>query len=138
MQKKLYRSRKDEVIGGVCGGIAEYFSVDPILVRLLAVFAVIFGGSGVLAYIVMWIIVPERPRDLDDETYNQASYKSENNDGDVEKKYNGQTIFGVGLIGLGVYVVIERFIPWSLGEYMWPAALIIGGLYMLTRGKGEA
>jgi len=62
--KRLYRSEKDKMIGGVCGGIAEYFALDPTLVRLgyivLSVFTVIF--SGVLAYIILWIIVPQRKR----------------------------------------------------------------------------
>jgi len=132
MKKKLYRSRKDQVIGGVCGGIAEYFGVDPIMVRLLAVFAVLFGGGGVLAYIIMWVIVPERPKGYVED---EISYDDEE---DGEKKYDSQMVFGVGLIGLGVYLAVARYIPWDLGEYFWPAVLIVGGIFMLTRGKGEA
>ena len=129
MQKRLYRSRKDQVIGGVCGGIAEYFGVDAVLVRLLAVLAVLFGGGGVLAYVIMWIIVPERPKDLEyDETYEENG----------ERKYNSQVVFGTGLIGLGVYLAVERYIPWDLGEYFWPALLIVGGIFILTRRKDEA
>ncbi len=55
--KKLYRSRKDTRIAGVCGGIAEYFNVDSNIIRLLAVLT-IFGGGGIIAYIIAWIIVP--------------------------------------------------------------------------------
>ena len=61
MAKKLYRSRKDRKIAGVCGGIGEYFDVDPTLIRLLTVALVLAMGSGVLAYILAWIIVPEAP-----------------------------------------------------------------------------
>jgi phage shock protein PspC (stress-responsive transcriptional regulator) len=57
--KKLYRSKKNRVIAGVCGGIAEYFNVDPTLVRLLWIVFVIIWGSGILAYIIAWIIIPE-------------------------------------------------------------------------------
>ena len=57
--KKLYRSKKNRVIAGVCGGIAEYFNIDPTLVRLLWIFFVIIWGSGILAYIIEWIIIPE-------------------------------------------------------------------------------
>lgn len=58
-KKKLYRSKKNRMIGGVCGGLGEYFDVDPTLIRLL--WAVIFfmGGSGLLVYIIFWIILPE-------------------------------------------------------------------------------
>ena len=55
--KKLYRSRKDTKIAGVCGGIAEYFNVDSNIIRLLAVLT-IFGGGGIIAYIIAWIIIP--------------------------------------------------------------------------------
>ena len=57
--KKLHRSKKNRVIAGVCGGIAEYFNIDPTLVRLLWVFFVLAAGSGILAYIIAWIIIPE-------------------------------------------------------------------------------
>ena len=55
--KRLYRSRTDRMIGGVCGGIAEYFNVDPTLVRLAGVI-LLFAGIGVPAYLIAWIIVP--------------------------------------------------------------------------------
>ena len=58
--KKLYRSKKDRVFAGVCGGIGEYLGVDPTVIRLLAVILV-FTGSGVLAYIVAAILIPENP-----------------------------------------------------------------------------
>lgn len=57
--KKIYRSKKNRVIAGVCGGIGEYFNIDPALVRLLWVIFAIAGGSGILAYIIAWIIIPE-------------------------------------------------------------------------------
>jgi phage shock protein C len=60
--KKLYRSRDEQMIAGVCGGLATYFEVDPTIVRLLFVAAVLLGlGSTVLVYILMMIIVPLEP-----------------------------------------------------------------------------
>lgn len=61
MRKKLYRSPENKVIAGVCGGIAEYFDIDPTLVRLAWVLFCVLGGSGVLAYLVAALIIPERP-----------------------------------------------------------------------------
>ena len=55
--KRLYRSTKNKVIAGVCGGIAEYFNVDPVIVRIISI-ALAFCGAGIVAYIVAWIIVP--------------------------------------------------------------------------------
>ena len=57
--KRLYRSRKDRMIGGVCSGLAEYLSIDPTLVRLLFVLGLIAVGGTFWAYIIMMIVVPE-------------------------------------------------------------------------------
>ena len=56
--KRLYRSRKEKVIAGVCGGLAEYFGVDPTLIRLIFVLFLLVGGSAFLVYLAMWLIVP--------------------------------------------------------------------------------
>ena len=61
MDKRLYRSRESRMIAGVCGGLGEYFDMDPTIVRLILVTAALVGGSGLLAYILAWIIIPERP-----------------------------------------------------------------------------
>lgn len=61
MQKRLYRSKRDVMICGVCGGIAEYFEIDPTIVRLAAVVLIFGWGSGLLAYLVGAIIIPKNP-----------------------------------------------------------------------------
>ncbi len=57
--KRLYRSKKNRVMAGVCGGIGEYFNIDPTLIRLLWILFIFAGGSGILAYIIAWIIIPK-------------------------------------------------------------------------------
>jgi phage shock protein C len=59
--EKLYRSRTNRQVAGVCGGLAERFNVDPTLMRVLFIVLAIFGGAGIVLYIAMWIIVPEQP-----------------------------------------------------------------------------
>jgi len=61
MEKRLYRSRTEKMVAGVCGGLAQYFNVDPTIIRLLWVFITLIGGAGVLAYIILWIVVPQEP-----------------------------------------------------------------------------
>ncbi|HCR52692.1 TPA: PspC domain-containing protein [Candidatus Kaiserbacteria bacterium] len=58
--KKLYRSRTNRIIGGVAGGLAEYFDIDPIIVRLVT-FGLMFSGAFLIAYIAAWIFVPLAP-----------------------------------------------------------------------------
>lgn len=62
MTKRLYRSTADRKIAGVCGGLAEYFNVDPVIIRIIAVILLLPGGlPGFVPYVIMWIIVPEKP-----------------------------------------------------------------------------
>ena len=61
MSKRLYKSNKNKMIDGVCGGIAEYFGIDPTLVRLAWVLFCAMGGSGFVAYILAAIIIPPNP-----------------------------------------------------------------------------
>lgn len=58
---RLYRSRTQKMIAGVCGGIGEYYGVDPTLIRLILVGLVFVGFSGILAYLVAWVIIPLEP-----------------------------------------------------------------------------
>ena len=60
--KRLYRSGKDKMLGGVCGGIAEYFNIDPTIIRLLWVLWILAFGSGILAYIIAWVVIPKNPK----------------------------------------------------------------------------
>ena len=61
MEKKLYKSSKNKMIDGVCAGIAEYFNIDPTLVRIGLVLFSAMGGAGILAYIIMAIVMPKNP-----------------------------------------------------------------------------
>jgi phage shock protein C len=62
MTNRLYRSRSDRLIGGVCGGLGTYFGLDPVIVRLLFVALAIWGGFGVLGYLILWIVIPPEER----------------------------------------------------------------------------
>lgn len=59
--RKLYRSRTDRRIAGVCGGLAVYFNIDPTLVRLLAVLGLVFVGGTFWAYLILMLVIPEEP-----------------------------------------------------------------------------
>jgi phage shock protein C len=64
MAKKLYRSKNNRIVAGICDGIAEYFDIDPIIVRLITLILVLSFGAGLMAYIIAWIVVPGEPDDL--------------------------------------------------------------------------
>jgi phage shock protein C len=89
--KKLYRSRKDSKIAGVCGGIAEYFNVDPTIIRLLAVLTIFFGGGGIIAYIIAWIIIPLKPLE-------ENSFSSNSKSGQSKKEKQNETTVDAEII----------------------------------------
>jgi phage shock protein C len=59
--RRLYRSRTNRKLAGVCGGLAQYFNADPTLMRVLFVVLALLGGPGLLIYLLLWIVVPEEP-----------------------------------------------------------------------------
>jgi phage shock protein PspC (stress-responsive transcriptional regulator) len=60
--KKLYLSNADRKIGGVCGGLGEYFDVDPTVLRVIFLISCFLGGLGLIVYLVMWLVVPRNPK----------------------------------------------------------------------------
>ncbi len=145
MQKKWYRSRNDRMIGGVAGGIAVYFEIDPVIVRIIFTFAVILGGSGVLAYILLWIIIPEEPFTIENDssinnsTTSDKTSNSKYTDTNNEPKANGKNdnkrtsyIFGGILIVLGFILLINNFFTF---EAFWPLIFIALGVALLFKSK---
>ena len=154
MYKKLYRSVTDKMVGGVCGGLAEYFDIDPVIVRLIFVLAVIFGGSGILAYIILWIIIPEKPYIITpfnptQQTPNPTGEnsaeekKSENNQFNMnfqfQKPASNKSIYaGAFLILLGGIFLLDNFIPhFHFGDF-WPLILIGLGLAIILNGRNKS
>jgi phage shock protein PspC (stress-responsive transcriptional regulator) len=145
MTKKLFRSRKHKIIGGVAGGIAEYFDLDPVIVRALFIISSIGWGIGVLAYIVLWVITPLRtlePIGYSPEGYpigremDEAPEPSEEEIKEIkaDKAYitKRKTVFGIALIAIGILNLLSRYIPNFEFEDWWPLALIALGAYFLA------
>jgi phage shock protein C len=80
--KRLYRSRDDRMISGVAAGIAKYFNVDPTLIRLLFVVFALSGGSGVLAYVILAVVMPEEPVEDSAPVQTESSVEPEGPDTD--------------------------------------------------------
>ncbi len=63
VDKRIYRSRKEKILGGVCGGIGEYLDIDPVIIRLIAIILFFAYGSGILIYLCAWILIPLEPEE---------------------------------------------------------------------------
>ncbi|MGH1362215.1 MAG: PspC domain-containing protein [Calditrichia bacterium] len=130
--KKLYRSRVDRYAGGVCGGLASYFNIDSMLIRVLFVISALMGGLSILVYLAALFIVPEDERDI-------AA-----RDLEARKPPESSFIWGAGLIGLGVLLLLRETgmlhyfnfddISWSS---IWAVLLIAGGVALLFSRNDE-
>jgi len=137
--KRLYRSADQKIIAGVCGGIGEYFEIDPVIVRLIWFVFFLFGGVGVLAYILAWMIVPLEEQAVADRT-DRVEQKKE------KASYNTRLLWGIILILLGVFFFMKEF--WYLSEifedvlrftwrYLIPVLLISIGVYIIVQGDRQ-
>lgn len=158
MNRRLYRCYHDRRIAGVASGLAEYFDVDPTIVRILWVFSVLFGGVGLLLYIAMAIIVPMEPEQgpapdaqagastdastgetpLPAETGWQSTPANHRHAGRGSGR--ATTFVGAALILFGSLALLDRLLPaWAdNGHFLWPAFIIgIGVLLVVTALRRE-
>ncbi|MFH2069517.1 MAG: PspC domain-containing protein [Candidatus Omnitrophota bacterium] len=139
MEKRLYRSPTERRIAGICGGLAEYFNVDPVLVRVIFVVLFLLSGIGLLAYIILWLVLPVRKKEEGtvevitpggrEEVVSEPSKTEESVR--VMKKHN--LFGGIILLGLGVIFLAENFLPVCRLNRFWPLLLIIVGLAILWK-----
>jgi len=144
MEKRLYRSRKFRVFGGVAGGLGAYFNMDPVIMRVIFVIVTLMHGLGILAYIIMWIVIPEEPFELAYPINNGATGENEDSNLDIKnipvepKKSVGNIIFGVILIAIGFLFLADRFIPRFSFDDFFPIVIIaIGGFLVLSSLKNR-
>ena len=130
--RRLFRAREGRVIGGVCAGVAAYFKIDPVIVRVVAVASTFFGGIGILLYLAALLLVP-------DEQGKIAADAS---------SFRGKLLIGVA--GVLLFVAVASAVPWGSGDWFLPGflfplaflALLGGGVWWLVQGadgsRGEA
>ncbi len=151
MEKKLTRSEKERILGGVCGGLAEYFGFDPTLVRIAFVILALAGGTGILLYIVLWIITPRRTQaeaggvvggNIEDikkrlvELEGEAKAAVTGEKAEEWKRSSGFWL-GVVLAALGLLILLSNLdiFRWWRWAILWPIALILLGLLLVWRRR---
>lgn len=128
---RLYRSKTDKVIGGVSGGLGNYFNIDPVIVRVLFVLLAIFGGSGVLVYIIMWIVIPEQPYRFGNVEHDQDEAKVNVGPKDTTTRTNTSLVAGIVLIAFGLLFLVDRLVPYYSIRDFWPLLLILAGFLLI-------
>lgn len=144
--KKLYRNEDEAILAGVCSGLADYFEIDATLMRVIFVVLAIGGGSGLLIYIILWIVTPvkketevinrennakEFAEDLGKKTKNIA--KEMKKEIKSSKKRPGSAL-GIILMVFGVLILLDKLVPMIIRwDYVWPVTLILLGGYFMFR-----
>ncbi|HBM75484.1 MAG TPA: PspC domain-containing protein [Clostridiaceae bacterium] len=127
MSRQLYRSKNNRMIAGVCGGIGEYFNIDPTLIRILwAAFSVLSVGAGIIAYIIALIVIPE-------EGFEGANYHTGGAPINIDNK-KASIVVGVVLVLMGVFLIARRFFNWFDIKLLLSVLLIALGAFILFRG----
>lgn len=150
MERQLYRPIKNRVIAGVCGGLAEYFNIDPAIIRILCVILA-FTGTGFLAYIIAWIIMPDE-RNIEKTTYESSNAWQDSAGGSFDSfddgknswdrpakaKYDSEkNKFAIGalLVGLGALLLIKQIFPHFGLQFFVPLLLVGIGAAIIYRGR---
>ena len=127
MEKKLQRDKGHSVIGGVCAGLANYLDLDPTLVRLLFAFMVLFAGTGILLYVILWIVMPAGYPLPAADTVEGVVVDT----GESPNASKGSLVFGLVLIGIGALGLLHRFVPEFNWQVIWPVFLIVLGIVLI-------
>ncbi len=158
MAKKLYRSRTDRMIWGVCGGLASYFDVDPTIVRIAAVLSIFASGWGVLAYLIMAVVVPlesstaTEPKEVIKENVEEIKATATEFGQQVQSTFAGREstrvdrsegpgrtlrVMAIVLILIGIIFLLDnlRMFWWLRLTFLWPFILIAIGLLILLRPR---
>lgn len=143
MEKKLYRSKKEHIIAGVAGGLAEYFDIDPVIVRVIFVFLALVQGIGILLYLILVIVIPKKgEKETAEQKIGQFAEKAEDEVKEVVKKIkkggllnNSKQLIGLIIIVIGLFFLLNKFftISWFRWDIFWPIALIVVGFYVLIK-----
>lgn len=148
MKNRLYRSETNRILGGVCGGLGEFLGIDPLFIRIFFVVWTVLGEFSVLIYFILWVVVPSKSAVDSGEKFSSdelgARFRlvgSEIREIAHQPSPELITYAGVGLIGWGAYYLLRRlgfpWIAWDYTLYLWPALLIIAGVFVLIRAASR-
>ncbi len=144
---RLYRSRNQRTVAGVCGGLGDYFKMDPVIWRVIFVVLALAGASGVLIYIILWIALPEEQSGF--QHFKDANSSGDFSQSDTNNAFKSNSEFpnafsdngplwgGIILIILGSLFLIDKFIPTIHFGDLWPVLLIAVGFILLYNAYKE-
>ena len=129
---RLYRSTTNKVIGGVSGGLADYLNIDPVVVRILFVLLFLFGGSGLLVYIILWIVIPAEKvvfKVAGDQ--NTEAVAEEIDPAEKSRRTNTSLVAGILLITFGLLFLASQLMPFCNIVDFRPLLRVLAGVLLI-------
>lgn len=144
MKTKLYRSRTDTMLGGVCGGLGPYLGIDTALVRIFFILLTISGGAGLLIYLICWVVIPLEGSEAvaTATTVRAGAEEIGARIGATARQASPQTalLVGVALLLFGTVALLRNlgmpWVDWIDAGTLWPLVLIGGGVALMLRRRG--
>lgn len=155
--KRLYRSRKDRMIAGVCGGLGEYFNVDPVLLRIAFAVLTFFSGSGLILYLILAIVVPNEPiaegevekksgieegmkdiaqgtKRMAEEVIKSAELATSDFKESGDWLSERRNLLGLFIIVIGLIALTNQLFPGFFNwQVFWPIILILVGIFIIFK-----
>jgi phage shock protein C len=138
MEKRLYRSKSDRMLAGVCGGLGSYLGIDPTFIRILFFVLAFGGGAGFWIYVLLWVLIPEEGESQSKDFRERMRTMGDDFATSVSRPNpKAGLIVGSGFILLGIFWLVEQlhldWLWWWDFDVLWPALLIIAGGVLLYR-----
>ena len=136
--KKLHRSKNDRVIDGVAGGLGEYFGIDPVLFRILFIFLILWGGAGILFYLILIFIIPREDGQSATETIKEVADEFKGKAQDISKQSwwtSRGHVFGVVIMIAGLIFLLNQLFPMRFLKFnfIWPVVVMLIGFFVILK-----
>lgn len=142
--KTMYRSESEKIIAGVCGGLAEFFNIDPVIPRIFFIILTVLDGIGVLIYLILWVVIPTKSKqqvvssqavkqNLQEITTKARSLIDEVDVPHLQK--DNRSWWGIIIIAIGIMLLLNNFDffgSWGFGK-LWPIIIILFGFTILRK-----
>lgn len=142
MPTKFYRRNENKILGGVCSGLADYFDIDVVILRITFITFALFWGFSIIVYLLLWFFTPVAPYPVNQINTESNFTQTERTQYDKSSNNPFGEVFGIIIIAFGVFWTLNSFFPWFPSRIYLPLTLIIIGILILVYSrnikKGES
>lgn len=137
MPTKFYRRSENKILGGVCSGLADYFMVDVVILRIAFITFALFWGFSIIVYLLLWFFTPVAPYSVNQINTESNFTRTERTQSDKSSNNRSGEVFGIIIIAFGVFWTLNNIFPWFPSRIYLPLTLIIIGILILVYSRNN-